>query len=455
MRKLEIPFSAPVGVEKQGAFIGSQLEDRLACGFQPTILLGGIKNPYTLVALHSFLVKHSNEKGKRLNVDFVANLLDPREGQGEPTDIGLEDSLRKLQLVEYFRDLGDEISVGSLDLRPSSIRPVGEINGLNCKFGTEEYADFFDKTVDRITRVANDAERKGLRVSTQNYHKSSFNFFRTPKEELRMREPRYNGNFDDMPNQVGLILSNTQELNLFFEMSPNVNLNLDLEHLSQTAEYGFVFHLDKPFTPQVKKVKDLTLPELSILRHVYAQDDNPERILFDYSYLRKRDIDFLDKFGFIVREGQPIVFNSKRTYTRELESLSHDIEIESVEPGRQVNMFYTDIEDGERVRKIGSHLSAYLPKYVKDSALRTSLTKQSDEILTYALNKINNKFGLKGISTAYQIGDENGTIYEGPMWREEALIAKKELEKILERALCENKEGSIPKTGVMHFDDHN
>ncbi|MBN2421023.1 hypothetical protein JXB27_01970 [Candidatus Woesearchaeota archaeon] len=449
-------ISSPVGVVRNNEFVTDQLMDRLDLGFQPSIHLGAVKNDEHMKMLAKFLKKHTEKTGQPVYVDFVANLLDPRIGQGEINDICLEDSLSKLRLVEAFADeaKNGRIEVGSIDIRPSMICPVTDINGPSCKFSPEQYEIFLNQNLERIVTVANKASEKGIKVSTQNYHRNAFNFYREPNPEFKKADPRWNGNYslglgNDL-NNLGLILSSTQELNEFFKNARNVGLNLDIEHLCQAAEYGFVYYLDKPSTPQKKLIGELNEKEKEILKNVYGMTAADDTVLFDYSQLTDKDLKFLNKFGFIVRDGQPIVFNSKRTIRKELEELDPSIRIESVEAGRQVTMFYTDIVDGKPVRKIGSHISFYLPKYVNDEQTRQRLIRQSNDLLTYALSYVNKKFGLNEISTAYQVGDENGVVYGGPVWRADATSSKTELEKIL-KTIEAKKEVVVPETDIVHF----
>ncbi|MCX6775179.1 MAG: hypothetical protein NTY99_03790, partial [DPANN group archaeon] len=235
--------------------------------------------------------------------------------------------------------------------------------------------------------------------------------------------PRWQGRWSAEPYFNGTMLADALDARKIIRNLRSSNMQLDMEHLVQTIQWGNIFSLESA-PDRILKFKDLD-EERRIVLESYGMHFNEADAVFDYKTMSTEEQRFLDEFGYVFKTGQPLVYQNKLTLKNQLADLLN-IPVASITPGFQVYQGVFDVIDGKRTVVIGSHLPGITKHYVKNVSMRGILKEKlkSTHRMTWQFMKQKN---IKDVEIEAHVDDGTNLVYDGPAWSIQANEARKQL----------------------------
>lgn len=397
----------------------SQLEDRVAIGVIPSI---HFRKKFTDEEISSFedYIRKNNVRGVSFN-------------------LGPYNPYRTLEEYEYFlntiRDLADR-NPGYIE-RTAGIKygsifdPSRPVLSLSSPIDLESYESNYKRFVQGVQKISQLAQTKGISLEVENGPNPGFDYDPNGEKVKGDTHPRWGKVWYARPAFSGELCASATEIVRLLMGLENPRLELDLEHLVQTCQYGNIYNLEQA-RDGVLKLGDLTPEQKQGFQNydLGIQDDNS--VLFDFTNLTKKEEEFLEESGYTIRMGQPLVYKKRLDlvtqlgyiFTKQTERL---INISSITPGFQVYQGFWDIIDGKKVLTVGSHMPGISRRYVKDQGVRANLTRQVRFIHQFAFDFMYGT-NTRDVEIGPQLDDGSRVQYGGSVWREQVTSAIDQLE---------------------------
>jgi hypothetical protein len=408
-----------------------QMKDRIALGFMPKIIL---KDPL---------------KGKE--VSTIEKIASEHHAKGISFDMGictgarpLEDHLKIIGSVEKLIGINERYSKIIGAKLSSALAAQEESASLRSPITMEEYEERFLADIELMKHVSEYLQNRGLSLSLENRPRPNYSYSADSRLLKPDPQPRWDGRWSAIPRFIGTFFSSADEINAVLGALPGVGLDLDLEHLCQTVQWGNIFNLE--ISEQgVLRYGDLTDEQKESMVHCgLTHDDND--VLFDYKNLTAKEQYFLENFGFAIRKGEPLVYARQLFLDQEAELLK-GVRITEITPGFQVYQGLRYVIDSEHeILTIGSHMPGIQQRYVKDPELVIGLSRKLEPIYALAWC-IMERHDIGDILLEIQVDDTQKPVYEGEKWKEQAETAKRQALSLFRTA---TEQGFRP-SAVPHY----
>jgi hypothetical protein len=415
--KLEY-YSPCVVDEKYGI---NQMMSRVKAGYIPIVNLKNKWSQNVIDAFDHFFITH----------DYIKNVkFDIGTCSGEERDLG--------GLIDFIATLRDKHPTnfsGGVEVKlGSAINPNTKNLDTRSSISLDFFNNEYEKNIDEINCLNKKAWNKGLHLELENRPRPNYGFSRDGEGITKDPYPRWN-NWSAEPRFIGTFFANSQDIINVLSNIRGAKLALDIEHLCQTVQWGNIFNLEQGCRryygqlsePQKNSLKNygMKLDDNSLLFD-YSDPSNPEKLL-----LSEKESCFMKKYGFVLREGQPVVYEKKLTLFDEMWKIFWSPRIEpktyaSITPGFQVYQGFLDKIDGEEKLVIGSHMPGITERYIKNPKLRESYAKQVHAIHSLCLRHMSN-VKVKEVIIEPMMDDGKQPIYKGPEWKAQMKEAKKQL----------------------------
>lgn len=386
----------------------SQLEERLALGYHPHI------------SLRESLPRHAlAQVAQMLNDSSAVARFNLQDCSAETAP---EDYRAAIESVAEIVARAPGNVLPSLGLKAG--RAVHGQATLLSPIGAAELQSFWERTKDLLSEMHQLASGYDLRLEFENPPQP--NFGRHPSLPVDP-SPRWSGKWSPVPVFDGAFSASSKDIAELLGSLPDAQLQLDIEHLVQTVEYGHVFAIDGG--PHRRLVGDLEPQQLSLLER-YGERD-PKEVLFDYEGMSDSEHSFLHEHGYTVRKGQPLVYDKRLSFRRELDAvLMHPIT--TITPGFQVYQLIHDDGPMDAIPRIGSHMPGIHPRYVHAHALREELLDKVACIHQYLWQRVR-QTSIEFVELEPQIDGGAGPVYGGAVWAEHMRFAADQLRELQDR----------------------
>lgn len=384
----------------------SQLEHRLQTGFYPNVALkGAIKD--NLPALSHLIDSY----GRR--VSFNMQTHSGREK---------EKYMQVLDFVAALRENHGELIGEAVGIKAAEKFIEGPYN-LRSTVGAEAYAAGVERNHTVFYELAHYADHLDLRLELEN--RPHPNYVKAADRPGTPADPaaRWSGSWVPALQTDGTLTASSKEIIAFLRSVQNGVLQLDLEHLAQTCQYGFIFNLERA-SSGVLRLGDLDEPAKALLRSQYPELEGD--VLLDYRGMSRAESKHLERYGYTVREGQPLVYEKRLTLLDEALTLADTLSITAVTPGFQPYAIIEDERDGRPVRIIGSHLPGIHPQYIHNPHVRAALESKANS-LHWLAQTVMVRNGVLDIELEPQLDDGSKPVYEGRVWEEQMAYAQRQL----------------------------
>jgi len=385
----------------------SQLKNRVKNCFVPSIIMRQLPSGEVLDSLDAYL-----ERGDVREVGFNIGYCLPERRD-------LEKKL--IDTIASIRDKFPGIVTSEIDIKFGvDVNVRTHLSPLDSR----SYLEVYRENVEHVRQLLAHSVRRGLGFNIENDPSPSFAFSPAGSGITPDPYPRWGGAQSAVPALAGSFFSYSGNMIPILIDLQGVDLQLDLEHLGQTVQWGNIFNLDT--YGERPRVGDLVSAHQDALRNYGFNFDGEER-LFDYSQLSDEENQLLEKFGYVVREGQPIVYRRRLTLENELSRLQEDsVRISSITPGFQVYQSYFDTINSTNTLVMGSHLPGITPKYFRDPAVRNEWERKIKSIHALCLGFMEAK-GIRKVEIEPVLDDGKKLVYEGHAWDEQINTARTQL----------------------------
>ncbi len=363
---------------KDKRFDPSQIEEGLALGLLPQIILPGWTNEEELHALMDGLYEYTSKRSLgELPMKITAH------GKGEFTE--LVDIKRSISTLTHLNKLAGRHVIGEVVFHAGAVHTFEEelskrqgkkFQNVDCTFKPEDLSATFEAVKQNVERVRELAS--GIDVLVENVGQVNYDF----SPDFKSEEPRWAGT-GWRPGMLQL-----GDVGCGWDLLELGNVCIDAEHLKQTVEYSGFF--------------------------------NPTRV-DTYSMA------FFKPGRLFLKHGMPIVLEEELSHKKLLEALKGKVKVCHL--GGQTNMVFNDIVDGAEVPKIGSHMPIYFPgdnnPYVHDTEIAKKMALNCEDWMNQILPELVNAGCSKGV-LELQFGP-----YTGKEWQMAHEISKKNVESVL------------------------
>ncbi|MEK6886900.1 MAG: hypothetical protein AABW88_03640 [Nanoarchaeota archaeon] len=418
MKKLEnLMFQAPSIIDSRLSQIKARVDD----GYLPYVI---VTKPVAKEDVQKFLkyVKKNN-----INISFeIGNCF------GRP----LETSIMLLNIVDSIRKQAPEqISRGiKIKCDPAIIYLGNSI--LMPSIGCSQYEGVYCKTISAMKQLHKKSQKLGIILEVENRARPMYTEIGVNAVYLDQKtaDPniRWGGKCSALPKFEAGIFSDAKEIVNFIGQFENTKLQLDIEHLGQTAQYGNIFTLANAKNG-ILKTGDLNAEQREILR-TYGIDIKNNSILFDYSKMTRKEITFLKRFGYTLRENQPMVYERKVTLKGELEEIrKNKLQVSTITPGFQVYQGIFDVQNGKETLTISSHLPGITEMYIKNATIRNSLADKLKPVHALTLDFMK-KSVINVVELEPHINNGKKSVFYGHSWSEQTKEMVRQLKENFELA---------------------
>jgi hypothetical protein len=388
----ELTFHYPCLV---GSGVGlKQLESRLQAGFIPSLIIR-----------------------KHLSADEIKQLEPQLHGEVS-FDIGAcpPPSIEACpKFISYIGKLADEYG-----FKPEICYKFG-LAGKPGQFDLQSYQKAYEKHLKVIQQHRELAASHGATILLENDPRPDYTFGdKLPNPDPY---PRWQGKWSAAPCFNGTMLADAADIKKIIGNVKDSKLQLDMEHLGQTVQWGNIFSLESA-PDRILKFKDLDA-ERRVVLESYRMHFNETDTVFDYKTMSTDEQRFLDEFGYVFRAGQPLVYQNKLTLKKQLNDVL-EIPISSITPGFQVYQGVFDVIDGKRTVVIGSHLPGITKHYVKNVSMRAILKEKLKSTHRMVWQFMENK-NIKDVEIEAHVDDGTNLVYDGPAWSIQANEARSQL----------------------------
>ncbi len=371
-------FYVTRNIMHNGKFNLGQIEAALQLGLFPQIALASETPPDVVSSLVKYLHSH-----------HLTGLLLPCHGAGmfsSPEELSLvHNSLDTI--IELNKKAGVPV-VKEIIFHPG--RLVQEVSGIgvNAQFSAAQYLEKMDYVKTQVRRVSEYAEANDITILLENIPPIDFatvNTIANKPAKLRkdsrwgdtlwLPEPAQRGNLGSAKDLAYLT---------------DGNACVDVEHLVQTVEYSQQFNCG-------------------------GYGEFPETDL-------EREV--MGRFGVLVCERQPVLYNSVVNPAEVIESFNGRIPLCHL--GGQVKMVYED----NGVKKIGSHMPITFGEqdneFIEDKALMRKMNAQCETNLKRYLRLLHEAGCRRAVLEMYL-----GNDYMGEKWRHYIQMAVENVKRVL------------------------
>lgn len=411
-----IRFSIPCAVsDKMGT---GQLESRLKLGFDAKVM---IKSPF------------DNTRAEVLDIIAEHPLTEFHLDVGEYTQKQpfLEDKtigfLREASKYENVSRVVEAKFGKTIKEKPKP--------GIVSIYSAEDYMKSIDENISWGMSLANLMGSLGFEIGFENRPRHNYTKISDANREnvKPYLHPAWGGAWSAEPDNDGAHGCNAQEIIYLHKQCGGKSVPLDIEHLVQTCQWG-LFSLERGLCA---KAGDLSEPERKILKenNLYSDDND---VLWDLRGGYKMDEEeCLENYGFIIRQGQPLVYKERLTLEGELDKLATGLNIPSLTPGFQVYQGLA-MKDGRLF--IGSHMPG-----IQSGIMTQEQEAQWRENLISIYHLLHEKLitplEINSIELEPQCYDAEKPVYSGCTWERQANDAKIQTTQILQESL--KRTGSI------------
>lgn len=308
------------GIMSNGKFDPSQIEEGLQIGASPQIVLTGkAQNPDIIKALFEYL-KYKELSGNPLKITA--------HGTGEFSDIKNFAAVNKTidTIIDLNKGSGKQV-ISEIVFHAGAVHTFEEecklranqgYKNVDTTFTIEEYLTAMDNVKSNIVNAVQYANNHGIRLLIENVGQINFATLPADKMEDKPKELREDPRWGEtvwLPERLQLgDVGCACDLDYLTDGKHHVCI--DVEHLGQSVEYSEEFNLE-------------------------SAKDGPSNAL---------EQSVLDRFGILVRKGNPILYKIPLNPADIISRLNGRIAICHL--GGQVSMIYED--KGRKI--IGSHL---------------------------------------------------------------------------------------------------
>jgi len=261
-------------------------------------------------------------------------------------------------------------------------------------FLNKEYLNGLEKAKKNIQAFKEEASVSSITLLIENVYPANFDIVEGTEEkpkELQDADLRW-GKTRWMPSIIQLgdigVVHDLKHLCL--------GICLDIEHFEGAIEYS----------------------------KLHNQTNRPTEHSWELSPLEK---DLWYEYGIFIARGYPIDFDSEINRSRAIEQMP---EIPIAHLGGQVNMFYYDIFQGERVPVIGSHMPITGPyeenEFIRDPSLREKMGEIRIQNLQEYLSSLHEK-GTRKAVLEHHVGE-----YTGPKWDKYTKMSRDNVRRTLQ-----------------------
>jgi hypothetical protein len=378
-----------------GSGVGlKQLESRLRTGFEPSLIIRNLLTADEIKQLEPQL---------RGEVSFDIGACPRPSVETFPA------------LIKHIGNLAKEYS-----FTPSICYKFG-LAGRPGQFDLGTYQKNYDAHLDIIKQHRDIAASYGATIVLENDPRPDYTFgtdLAAPDPQ-----PRWQGKWSATPCFNGTMLSSAKDITDIVSEIKGSKLQLDIEHLAQTVQWGNIFNLQSA-KDNILRYKDLDTGRQEILE-TYGMNLKENNIVFDYSNMSTEEQRFLDRFGYIFRPGQPPVYQNKKTLESELKDIV-PVPITSVTPGFQVYHAINEVVNGKKMQVIMSHLPGITTQYIHNDSRRGIIAQMLRPIHKMVWQFMENK-NIKDVEIEAHVDDGQKLVYDGPAWEAQAMEARKQL----------------------------
>ena len=418
MKRLEnLVFQAPSVIDSQLSQIKARVDD----GYLPYVIISKHVAEEDVGKFLKYIQKNN------VNISFeIGNCF------GRP----IETSIMLLNLVNSIREQAPEqISSGIKMKCDPAVASLGNsilTPGINCL----QYKEVSRKTIAGMKLLHKESQKLGIVLEIENrcrpiYAQIGFNASSLYPETIDP-SPRWAGKVSALPRFEAGIFSDAKEIVNFINQFENTKLQLDIEHLGQNAQYGNIFTLANARNG-ILRARDLNSEQRQILR-TYGINAKNSDVLFDYSRINEEEMKFLKRFGYIMRENQPMVYERRVTLKDELdEILKNGASLRSITPGFQAYQGIFDVRDGKEILTVLSHLPGITERYVKNPVIRKSLSDKLKPVHALTLDFME-KNAINVVELEPHIDDGKKVVFYGPSWSEQTKEMTRQIKENFELA---------------------
>ncbi|MBW2988494.1 hypothetical protein DRJ48_05125 [Candidatus Woesearchaeota archaeon] len=382
-------------VGKDEGFSSEQIEEGLALGLMPQIVLPGRFSKEELKAiLDEFYDWMHGKDLDNLTLKVTAH------GRGEIAELDTSDVERTLDTICYLNDKSDRAIIGEVVFHLGAvhtheeehkIRAKNHYSRLDCTFDISKYREVFKRALSRLSELR---ERyNGIALVIENVGQINFDVAPSRAEipEFTKSDSRWGGT-RWLPRELQL-----GDVGCGWDLvalaKQGFDVCIDVEHLQQTVEYSNVFNVQR---------------QLGSL--VWFGQGN-----------------YFEEGRIYIAEGKPILYKEELDLSEFIAELQGNIRICHL--GGQTSMIFYDEYNGRRVPRIGSHMPIYFPgdenPYVRDKVLAERMARECKEWFYEVLPALHAAGCRKGVFEI-EVGSQTG-----PEWRQAIETSKRNVLSVL------------------------
>jgi hypothetical protein len=295
----------------------------------------------------------------------------------------------------------------------SAVRLNPQPGSVLCPISTEEYSRRLEANIKQLGELSELACSHGLILAIENRPRP--NYGQVPRDQPGRlpadTTPRWSGLWSPRPEFIGTFGCDANELLTILGMVEKLEIQLDVEHLGQVCQWGYIYNLERG---DMLRYGELSVAEKwGIVGFGMPYTDND--VLFDYRNMDDLEREFLETWGYVVREGQPVVYGNRLNLREELDILSN-APITAVTPGFQVYQSFWDRDErGQSWHRIGSHTPGITPSCIADEGLRDRIAR---ELVPFhaAVWEFMERYGIRDVEVEPFIDDGKQVVYSGGIW---------------------------------------
>jgi len=402
-------YAARGFVNKRGEFDPAQINDGLDLGFYPAIVTISKANNKKAINDTCKYLKEKEIYGIPMKITS--------HGRGEFIDSRMPEVKDSIDLVIKLNERYGKKIIREIDFHFGALHTFGEeydirkkaleegviYDNIAATYTAEEYYSAKKNAEGNLNKIKKHAQKYGIEIWIENV---SINNFATrdylPLLNKMGRKPEYTEEDLNKDKRFRDTKWIPEELHLgdfgFLIDQKSSGICLDIEHFGITVEHSKVYNFETMGRPKMDKWQEKVFNEC----------------------------------GIYIEKGKPVLFEKEIDPIKTIEELGDNIEICHLMGYQGNGMFYYDIIDGRKVKKISTHMPILFEgdrdplKIVEDDNVRTDLARKTEKTLKSYL-KVLNKTGCRKAMTEIHIG----SIYTGPIWKEYHKTSLRNIKSIL------------------------